>query len=367
MSDRSTSPRDPVRSFHGPTSADGARARPRRRTSTVLATAVSILALAGCGMMEPVDTSAIEASEIDPDARVIRFAHPYEPTHPVETCGVATLTEELVDDGIHVESYPSAQIGSEAETTEQVVTGGLELAVVGPSFLGVWHKDAEVLDGAFIFTDVDQFDQATTGPILGELYDEVAEETGLRVTSTWYYGTRHMTSNVPITSPDDLQGLKIRTPDAPLYLTNFAIMGGNATPMALSEAYLGLQQGAIDAQENPIPTIAAQNFQEVQEYISLTAHSVQGVHIVASEQFMTEALDDEERAGFEDALEKARVANRDCIVAQEEEILAEWEDEGAITINDDVDVDAFQQVIADELPGRVPWGDLYLEIQESVQ
>ena len=341
---------------------------PRRgRTARALTTALSVLALAGCGLMEPVDTSAIEANEIDPDARVIRFAHPYEPTHPVQTCGVATLTEELADDGIHIESYPSAQIGSEAETTEQVATGGLELAVVGPSFLGVWYKDAEVLDGAYIFTSVDQFDEATTGPILAELYDEVAAETGLRVTSTWYYGTRHMTSNVPITTPEDLAGLKIRTPDAPLYLTNFAIMGGNATPMALSEAYLGLQQGAIDAQENPIPTIAAQNFQEVQEYINLTAHSVQGIHIVASEQFMTEALSDQERTDFEAALEEARVATRDCIVAQEEEILAEWEAAGAITINDEVDVDAFQQQIADELPNRVPWGDLYLEIQESVQ
>lgn len=353
-------PLDPARPKH----EAGSR---RRRARTVLASTVSVLALAGCGLMEPVDTSAIKAAEVDPDARVIRFAHPYEPTHPVETCGVATLTEELADDGIHVESYPSAQIGSEAETTEQVATGGLELAVVGPSFLGVWHKDAEVLDGAFIFTDVDEFDEATTGPILAELYDEVAEETGLRVTSTWYYGTRHLTSNQPINTPEDLRGLKIRTPDAPLYLTNFAIMGGNATPMALSEAYLGLQQGAIDAQENPIPTIAAQNFQEVQEYINLTAHSVQGIHIVASEQFVTEALDEDERAGFEAALEEARVATRDCIVAQEEETLAEWEEDDAIVINDEVDVEAFQELIAEELPSQVPWGDLYLEIQESVQ
>ncbi|QNN83434.1 hypothetical protein H3H54_00365 [Brachybacterium sp. Z12] len=122
----------------------------------------------------------------------------------------------------------------------------------------------------------------------------------------------------------------------------------------------------MDAQENPIPTIAAQNFQEVQEYINLTAHSVQGIHIVASEQFVTEALDEDERRGFDAALEEARVATRDCIVAQEEEILAGWEESGAITINDDVDVAAFQELIAGELPSRVPWGDLYLEIQESV-
>lgn len=317
--------------------------------------------------MEPVDTSALAQEEVDPDARVVRFAHPYEPTHPVETCGVATLQEELADDGIQIESYPSAQIGSEAETAEQIATGGLELAVVGPSFLGVWYDDAAVLDGAYLFTDVEEFEQATTGPILEEVYEDMAEETGLRVTSTWYYGTRHMTANQPINTPEDLQGLKIRTPDAPLYLTNFGIMGGDATPMALSEAYLGLQQGVIDAQENPIPTIQAQNFHEVQDYISLTAHSVQAINIVTSEQFMQEALTDQERTAFEEAVEAARVDVRDCIVAEEEDVLAEWEAEDAITINTDVDTDTFQNLIAEELPDRVPWGDLYLEIQESVQ
>lgn len=66
-------------------------------------------------------------------------------------------------------------------------------------------------------------------------------------------------------------------------------------------------------------------------------------------------------------MEKARVATRDCIVDAEEETLQQWIDEDAITVNDDVDVDAFQQLIADEFPSKVPWGDLYLELQESVR
>lgn len=343
-----------------------ARRTRRRRGATLFTAALSALALAGCGLWEPVDTSQIEKQAVDPDARVIRFAHQYDPAHPVESCGAATLRSELADDGFTVETYPSGQIGGEGETTEQIATGGLELGVVGPSFLGVWYPDAAVLDAPYLFTDVDQFDEATTGPIMAEVYDEMAEETGLRVNSTWYYGTRHITANVPITEPDDLAGLKIRTPDAPLYITSFAIMHGSATPMALSEAYLGLQQGAIDAQENPIPTIDVQKFYEVQDYLNLTGHMVQAVNIVSSENFM-DSLTADERAGVEDAMEKARVATRDCIVEAEEQTLQEWEDEGTITINDEVDVDAFQELIADEFPSKVPWGDLYLEIQESVQ
>jgi len=338
----------------------------RRRPGTILLSALSMLALAGCALWEPVDVSQIEKHTVDPDARVIRFAHQYDPAHPVETCGAATLRKELADDGIAVESYPSGQIGGEGETTEQIATGGLELGVVGPSFLGIWYPDAAVLDAPFLFTDVDQFDEATNGPIMEQVYEDMAEETGLRVTSTWYYGTRHITSNVEIDEPDDLVGLKIRTPDAPLYITSFGIMHGSATPMALSEAYLGLQQGAIDAQENPIPTIDVQKFYEVQDYVNLTGHMVQAVNIVTSERFM-ESLTPEERAGMEDALEKARVATRDCIVDAEQEILQRWIDEDAIIVNDDVDVAAFQKLIADEFPSKVPWGDLYLEIQESVR
>lgn len=337
-----------------------------RRPAAVLASALTVLALAGCGLWEPVDTSQIEKHTVDPDSRVIRFAHQYDPAHPVESCGAATLRSELADDGFTVETYPSGQIGGEGETTEQIATGGLELGVVGPSFLGVWHPDAAVLDAPYLFTDVDQFDEATNGPIMAEVYDEMAAETGLRVNSTWYYGTRHITANKEITAPEDLAGLKIRTPDAPLYITSFAIMNGSATPMALSEAYLGLQQGAIDAQENPIPTIDVQKFYEVQEYLNLTGHMVQAVNIVSSEKFV-ESLSAEEQAGFEDAMEKARVATRDCIVEAEEQTLQKWEDEGVITVNDEVDVAAFQSLIAEEFPSKVTWGDLYLEIQESVQ
>lgn len=347
-----------------PTAGRAPRAAYSRRR--VLGAAAALPVLAGCSLAEPVDTSAVRAVQVDPDARVIRFAHPYDPAHAVEATGVATVREALAEHGFSLESYPSAQLGGEGETAEQVATGGLELAVVGPSFLGVWHAPAAVLDAAYLFTSVDQFDAATTGAIMRRINDETAAATGLRAISTWFYGNRHVTANREIMRPEDLQGLKIRTPDAPLYLINFGIMGGTPTPMALSEAYLGLQQGAIDAQENPIPTIEVQKFYEVQKVISLTGHCVQGINIVTSDRFL-ESLSGTERQALEDALELARGRVRDRLVAQEQEILDAWRTEHAIEINDQVDVAAFQELVSAQLPDRVPWGDLYLEIQESVR
>ncbi|MET1034930.1 MAG: sialic acid TRAP transporter substrate-binding protein SiaP [Arthrobacter sp.] len=324
--------------------------------------AAAALMLAGCGVGGPVDTEAAQAG--NSGDKVLRLAHVYEAAHPVETCGVDTIKEELDGSGITVESYPAAQLGSEAESLEQVASGGLDMAVAGPSFLGVWHEPAAVLDGAYLFEDVDHFAETIAGPQMQGVYDEMEAETGIKVLSGWYYGTRHVTANKEINGPEDMAGIKIRTPDAPLYLTNTKIMGGTATPMALDEVYLALQQGVIDAQENPIPTINTAKLHEVQEYINLTGHMIQGVNIVTGSALF-ESLDEGQRAALEGAMDAAAASVRECIETQEQEVLEEWKSGDGIKVNEDVDREQFAQRASEMLPSEVSWGDLYKEIQAS--
>lgn len=339
----------------------------RRKLSRVVrllsVATIAVVALAGCGVGEPVDTGR-DNSAGDGNARVLRLAHVYEATHPVETCGVETLKDELEGSGITVESYPAAQLGSEAESLEQVATGGLDLAVAGPAFLGVWYEPAAVLDGAYLFEDVDHFVKTIEGPLMQKIYDDMNEETGIKVLSGWYYGTRQVTSNKPINGPDNMQGVKIRTPDAPLYLSNIKIMGGTATPMALGEVYLALQQGVIDAQENPIPTISTAKFHEVQDYINITSHMIQGVNLVTNSN-LYDSLDDGQKTALDDAMGVAADAVRVCVETQEEEILADWKQDGSIKVNEDVDRDLFAERAREMLPNEVSWGELYKEIQAS--
>ncbi len=92
------------------------------------------------------------------------------------------------------------------------------------------------------------------------------------MTSLTYYGERHTTSNKAINKPEDMKGLKIRVPDAPLYTMFPRAVGANPTPIAFAEVYLALQNGTVDAQENPLPTIDAKKFYEVQKFIALTGH-----------------------------------------------------------------------------------------------
>jgi tripartite ATP-independent transporter DctP family solute receptor len=323
--------------------------------------AVAALSLAGCGLSGSV--AAGDASDSG-DSKVLRLAHVYEASHPMETCGVTALNRELEDSGISIESFPGGQLGSEAESLEQVALGGLDLAIAGPSFLGVWHDEAAVLDAAYLFDSVDHFAETIAGPTMEKIYDEMSEETGIKVLSGWYYGTRQVTSNKEINGPDDMSGVKIRTPDAPLYLTNTKVMGGTATPMALGEVYLALQQGVIDAQENPIPTISTAKFNEVQDFINITGHMIQGVNIVTNTALF-EDLSSEQQSALEDAMAIAATEVRECVETQEQDILADWKADGSITVNEDVDRDAFAKRAREMLPNAVTWGDLYKDIQDD--
>lgn len=329
--------------------------------------AAAALTLASCGVGGPVDAgkktqiAAAAASE----GRTLKLAHVYDAAHPVETCGVKTLKEKLAGSGITVQSFPGAQLGSEAQALEQVASGALDMSIAGPSFLGVWHSPAAVLDGAYLFDDVDHFAKTLKGEAMQKIYGDLKTESGLQVLSGWYYGTRHVTSNKPINAPEDMKGLKIRTPDAPQYMLNTKIMGGTATPMALGEVYLGLQQGVIDAQENPVPTISTAKFNEVQKYINLTGHLVQAVNVVTNAS-VYDSLEASQQTALDSAMDDAAGSVRQCVETAEKDTLAKWKQGGSsIEVNENVDRAAFAAQARESLPGQVSWGELYKEIQAS--
>lgn len=323
--------------------------------------AVAAALLTGCGVGTPVDRSTVES--VDTDAKTLRLAHVYDAGHPVEDCGVATLKEELKGTGLAVQSFPAAQLGNESEALEQVASGSLDIAIAGPSFLGVWEENAAVLDGAYLFEDVDQFQAAVDGDVMAGIFDDLYESSDIKVLSSWYYGTRHVTANKEINDAGDFAGLKIRTPNAPLYLDNIKAMGGTATPMSLDEVYLALQQGVIDAQENPVPTIASAKFDEVQDYINLTGHMVQGVQVTTG-RTVYEGLTDEQRTALEDGLKEAATATRECVEESEETVIEEWKAGDGITVNDNVDR-ASLAAAAREAMAQQPWGDVYQQLQEQ--
>lgn len=330
---------------------------------------VGALALTGCVGSQAPGTGGGGADSPggsgSADDRVLRVAYQYDAAHPVGACGVPALNESLDGSGIQVEGYPSGQLGSEEETIDQVAGGSLDLAIGGPSFLGLYEPKVAMLDAPFAFESVDHFESVLDGDIGTQLWADLKDSSGLDVLGAWYYGTRHVTSNNPVNTHEDLKGQKLRAANAPMYLTMAEILGGTATPMALDEVYLALQQGTIDAQENPIPTIASQKFYEVQKYINLTGHMIQGVMLLTSDATL-DVLTDEQVDALRQAGKDAQAAVRECIEQQEEDFLEEWEASGEVIVNRDVDVDSLRERASEIVPKNLPeFADFFLELQGS--
>lgn len=334
----------------------------RIKSKALACAAVLSLAATACAGQAP-DREAAGLAE-EEGGLSLRLGHVYEPAHPSETCGVETVNNKLDESGnsLSIASFPAEQLGTEDELLEQVANGSLELSIAGPSFLSAYLEDAGVFDAAYAFDDVDHFERTVNGPIGERIWQRLREKSGLRVLSTWYYGARHVTANQPIREPRDLAGLKLRAPSNPINIANTKAMGGSATPMALGEVYLGLQQGVIDGQENPIPTIDTNKFAEVQDYVSLTEHVYQGTSVVIGEDTF-QGLEPAQRQALTNAVEDAADRVRQCVERQERETLAEWRDSGAIEVVDDVDTDAFTDRVSQSLPDAMPWGELYEQIR----
>ena len=134
----------------------------------------------------------------------------------------------------------------------------------------------------FAFTDLDHARRAMDGPMLGWL-TPVAEKSGFAVIGVWEYGFRHLTnSKRPINTPDDVKGLKIRTPPEIQLSAAMAALGGNVQKIAFPELYLALSQGVVDGEENPIATIFSAKFYEVQKHLALTRHMYQAMYHVVN-------------------------------------------------------------------------------------
>ncbi len=178
-------------------------------------------------------------------------------------------------------SFPSGQLGKQQEMVEQVQLGSLEMVVTSSEFVSV-VPEFGVFDLPFAFRDRVEVKKAVEGP-LGDELRKAAEKKGLVVLGFWENGFRHITNNKrPIRTPDDLKGLKMRTPPNADRVKMFNLWGANAAPLDFSELFSALQTGVFDGQENPLQNVTSSKFYEVQKYLSMTGHVYTPTYLCAS-------------------------------------------------------------------------------------
>ena len=263
----------------------------------------------------------------------LKFAHVYETSEPYHTCAVeaSDKLKAATEDRYSIEVFPASSLGKEVDINEGLGLGTVDIIYTGQLFAGRAFGPIAIGGSPFMFRDYEHWDAYRNSDLFKELSQGYTDATGNHIVALTYYGNRHVTSNKPILKPEDMSGLKIRVPNAPLYMMFPRATGANPTPIAFAEVYLALQQGTVDAQENPLPTIQAKKFYEVQDYINLTGHITDALLTIVGGPTW-ESMDEADRAILVEVIEEAAENCTQAIIDKENE-LADWfRNEGSTTV-----------------------------------
>lgn len=207
------------------------------------------------------------------------------------------FAEELsarTNGAVTAEVFTDAQLGSQRETLEGILTGTAD-GVVTLEPLSFWVPEIAMWGALCLFNDEQHLRDFVWGD-LGREFDELAQVKGFRIIANLMRGPRQISSIRPINDVADMQDLKIRVPQSPTSVAGFQALGASPTPLAFSEVYQALDQKVIDAQENPLDIIYAARLQEVTPYIALSNHQRQVAIFVISEEKFQRLSDSEKEA-----------------------------------------------------------------------
>jgi tripartite ATP-independent transporter DctP family solute receptor len=188
-----------------------------------------------------------------------------------------TELEKLSNNRITVELYTSGQIFTQEGELAACREGSLDMAYFSDNWLAEFVPYLSMLGAVYTFSGWEHADRVLNGEIGKQIFEEVAQKTGVRPLAAFYLGTRelNLVEKVgPVHTPQDMKGVKLRTPASPAWIALGKALGGNPTPMSFGEVYMGLKTGAIEGQDNPLPTDKNAKFYEVTKYIVLTDHQV---------------------------------------------------------------------------------------------
>ena len=273
----------------------------------------------------------------------LKWAHVYETSEPYHTESVWAAGEikKRSNGKFDIQVFPASSLGKETDINQGMQLGTVDMIISGPSFAARSYPRLGIAYYPFIFRDGDHLLAYSKSDVFKEIVDGFRAKTGIQITAYTYYGARHTTSQKAFTDCAGMKGLKIRVPDVPAYRATPESCGANPTPIAFAEVYLALQNGTVDAQENPLTTIEAKKFYEVQKHIMLTGHIVDGLTTQIAPHVWNTLNDAEKNMFTEVTLEAAARATAQ-IKKREAELVDEFRKKGlgVNTVNRQSFVDA---------------------------
>jgi tripartite ATP-independent transporter DctP family solute receptor len=345
-----------------------------RRPRTLVLALSALLVLTACTSGESPSAEPSDSASADGEASAtpaaqeeveLSLAHSYQEGQPQVECGANVIKEqvEAAGVGITIEIFGASELGGDADRIQSVIAGDIDMDIQGASALSAVYPPMSVVDGAFVFDDSEHLYNFFTSDASAALTEGFEAETGVHILGAWNTGARQFTANVPIRTPDDLAGLRMRFPPSPTFLLNAEAMGAEAVEVAFEELYLALQQGTVDGQENPITNIDSINLDEVQSHISLSSHQLSSNLVIIGEVW--NELSTEQQDALSAAVEEAMIQEPECAAETEEEILSAWRESGDMEIVEDVDREAFRELVEPFL--RDAFDEAQLEVLEAIR
>jgi tripartite ATP-independent transporter DctP family solute receptor len=295
----------------------------------------------------------------------LKFAHVYETSEPFHVWALWAAGEiaKRTNNRYTMDVFPASSLGNETQINQSLSLGTVDVIYTGQAFAARTYPPLSIGGAPYMFRDFKHWKKYSESPVFWDLAEGYYEKSGNKPVAVVYYGVRHTTANKAIVKPEDMRGLKLRVPDAPLYIMYPKVVGANATPIAFAEVYLALQNGTVDAQENPLPTIFAKKFYEVQSHINLTGHITEMLLVIVSGQLWSR-LSVGEREIFQDVFREACAKATVEIAASENRLVDEFAKKYGKTVVKS-DRAAFKRAFAKFLVGPdVPWDKaLYDKVQ----
>lgn len=315
-----------------------------------LFTAVCLIWLTACGGTEQASTKEAKAdapTEENKDVIKIKVGHisPDGQAYAIGFEEYAKAVEEATNGQVEFEIFGNGSLGGERELLEAIQLGTLDMSLITTGVVTNFVPEVSVIEFPFLFRDLDHAYKTLDGEIGQELLDKMSE-AGFKGIAFWENGQRHLAnSQHPIKTPDDLNGLKMRTIESELLLDTYSALGTNATPMAFPEVYSGLQQGVIDGSDFSTGVYWSTNVYEQSKYFSEVGLYYASATLVINEELLNSMPEDVQKVILDlgkEYAQKQRQISQDLEAEQKQNLL----DNGVEIINEeDLDIEAFREKV----------------------
>ena len=250
--------------------------------------------------------------------------------------------EKLSGGKIVVDVYHSGQLFTQQAEQDAIRQGTVDMIYTSVQWNAQFIPKLGMFGAAFTFQSYDQMTKTFNGAIGKKLFEEIAASQGIRPLTAYYLGTRqlNLTEKVgPVTKPEQMNGVKLRVPNSPTWIAMGKALGANPTPMNFGEVYMGLKTGAVDGQDNPLPTDKNAKFYEVTKYIVLTNHVVDSTWPTINEK-RWQSLTKQQQGWVMQAAAKGREFCDKTVKENEASLIAFFKEQG-LTVIENPDRAAF--------------------------